>query len=220
MNSRYLLPSLLLACGGCFTADAVNKNYDLKKVRRIGVLAFDYGRHESFGAEDIFVKHLLNRGYQLVERTRLEAVMREQQLSVTGALSPTTAKNLGQILGVDAVVIGHITTYEPQRKIVMMVDSHSVKQEPVFELKREKQPDGSTIERKEQIGTKTIQEDKKTPYVVPVDAEVGIAVKLVDVESGEVVWVGSDTSQGVNGSLATETIAAYLVKRLAKKWTP
>lgn len=219
--SRVLLALLFAAAtSGCVTADAINRNYDLSRVRRIGVLAFDYGRHEPFGAEDIFAKHLLERGYQVVERARLEAILKEQRLNASGLLAPGTAKGLGRMLGVDALVLGQVTTFEPERKMVLMVDSHLSKSEPVFETKKEKQPDGSVVEVKTEIGKKVTHESKKMPLIVPVDAEVGLAVKLVDVESGEVVWVGSDTSQGVNGPLATESIAAYLVKRLAKKWLP
>ncbi len=221
MRSRPLLPALVAALlSACQTTDAINKTYDQTKVRRIGVLAFDYGRHEPFGAEDIFVKQFLERGYAVVERTRLEAVIKEQHLSVTGLLSPDSAKGIGKMLGVDAVVLGNITAYEPERKMLLTLDSHSTHEEPVFEKTKEKQPDGTFREVKREIGKKVTQETKQIPFMLPVDAEVGLAVKLVDVESGEVVWVGSDTTQGVNGPMATEWIAANLVKRLSKKWVP
>ena len=121
---RSVLPLLSMLLAGCYATDAINKNYDLNKMRRIGVLAFDYGRHDSFGAEDIFAKQLLEKGYQVVERTRLEAIIREQHLSVSGLLSPDTAKGLGRVLGVDAVLLGQVTSYEPERKMLLMVDSH------------------------------------------------------------------------------------------------
>ena len=217
---RSVLPLLSMLLAGCYATDAINKNYDLNKMRRIGVLAFDYGRHDSFGAEDIFAKQLLEKGYQVVERTRLEAIIREQHLSVSGLLSPDTAKGLGRVLGVDAVLLGQVTSYEPERKMLLMVDSHSTHEEPVFDKKKEKQEDGKMVEVKYQIGKKVTEETKKIPFMLPVEAEVGLAVKLVDVESGEVVWVGSDTSQAVSGAMATEWIASYLVKRLSKRWKP
>lgn len=217
---RVAFPLISALLAGCYATDAINRNYDLSKVRRIGVLAFDYGRHEPFGAEDIFAKQLLERGYLVVERARLETIIREQSLSTTGLLSPETAKGLGKVLGVDAIVLGQVTNYEPERKMLLMVDSHSTHEEPVFDKKKEKDADGKMVEVKYQIGKKVTEETKKIPFMLPVEAEVGLAVKLVDVESGEVVWVGSDTSQAVNGAIATEWIASYLVKRLSKKWTP
>lgn len=221
MSGRALVWPLLSALlSGCYATDAVNRHYDLSKVRRIGVLTFDYGRHEPFGAEDIFAKHLLERGYQVIERTRLEAVLREQKLSATGMLAPETAKGLGKLLGIDAVILGQVTSYEAERKMLVTVDSLSSRSEPVFETKQEKQEDGTVIEVRHQIGKKVTEERKKIPFMLPVEAEVGLAVKLVDVETGEIVWVGSDTSQGVNGPLATEWIASGLVKRLAKRWLP
>lgn len=221
MRVRPLFPALAAALlAACQTPDAINKTYDQTKVRRIGVLAFDYGRHEPFGAEDIFAKQFLERGYAVIERTRLEAVIKEQHLSATGLLAPDSAKGIGKLLGVDAVVLGNITAYEPERKMLLTVDSHSTREEPVFEKTKEKQPDGTFREVKHEVGKKVTQETKQIPFMLPVDAEVGLAVKLVDVESGEVVWVGSDTTQGVNGPMATEWIAANLVKRLSKKWLP
>ena len=221
MSARpFVLWSALALLAACRATDGINKNYDLSKVRRIGVLAFDYGGREPFGAEDIFVMHLLKRGYQVVERTRLEAILREQNLNMTGILSPDTAKGIGKVLGVDAVFLGQVTAYEPERKMLLMVDSHTTHEEPVFESKKEKQSDGKVLDVTRLIGNKVTRETKQIPFMLPVEAEVGLAVKLVDVETGEIVWVGSNTSQGVNGPLATESIASYLVKQLSKKWLP
>lgn len=220
---RAARPAVLAAAAlaaGCLTSDAINKGYDQTKVRRIGVLAFDYGGRAPFGAEDIFAKHLLDRGYRVVERSRLESVMREQNLSLTGLLAPGTAKGVGAVLGVDAVMLGQVTAYEPERKTLVMVDSRMTREEPVFEKKNEKHKDGVLREVTRQVGKTVTSEVKQIPFMLPVDAEVGLAVKLVDVETGEVVWVGTETGQGVNGALATDWIASHLVKRLAKKWLP
>ncbi|MBI3297041.1 MAG: hypothetical protein HYZ75_02675 [Elusimicrobia bacterium] len=209
-----------LLFGACRTTDAVNKSYDLSKVKRIGVLAFDYGSYPRFGAEDIFAKHLLEKGYRLIERSRLEAVMGELKLGAAGVLSPDGAKAVGKVLGVDAVVMGQITAYEPERKTLVMVDSHTAHDEPIFKQFMERGPKGKMREVTRQVGVNTTRETKQIPFMMPVEAAVGLAVKLVDIESGEVVWAGSDTNEGVNGPLATEGIAARLVKGLAKKWKP
>lgn len=212
-----LAPALL---GGCLATDAVNRNYDLSKVQRIGVAAFDYGPHRTFGAEDIFEKHLLERGYQVIERARLEAVLREQKLSLTGALSPETAKRVGKVLGVDALLLGQVTAFEPERKELVMIESRSAREEPVFEKRRHRRKDGTFFEVNEVVGKKESVETKQIPFMMPIEAEVGLAVKIVDVETGELVWAGSDTSQGVSAPLAAEWIASRLVKSLSKKWKP
>lgn len=212
-----LAPALL---GGCLATDALNRNYDLSKVQRIGVVAFDYGAHRAFGAEDIFEKHLLERGYQVIERARLEAVLREQKLSLTGALSPATAKSVGKVLGVDALLLGQVTAYEPERKELVMIESRSTRDEPVFEKRRRRRKDGTFYEVNEVVGRKEFVDTKQIPFMMPIEAEVGLAVKIVDVETGELVWAGSDTSQGVSAPLAAEWIASRLVKSLSKKWDP
>lgn len=212
--------ALSLFLGGCIAPDAISRNYDLGKVRRIGVMSFNYGRYDDFGAEDIFAKHLLDRGYQVVERARLEAILKEQKLSAAGVFAPETTKGVGKLLGVDAVLLGQVNAYEPQRKTLITLESFATREEPVYEKRKEKQPDGSFVEANHLIGKKVTRERKAIPTLLPIDAEVAIAVKLVDVESGEVVWIGSDTGQGLNAALAVEWIAQYLVKRLAKKWRP
>ena len=212
-----LLPALL---GACLDKDVLSRNYDVSKVQRIGVLTFDYGAHRPFGAEDIFAKHLLGRGYQVIERARLEAVMAEQKLSMTGILNPETAKSVGKVLGVDAILFGQVTSYMPERKELVMIESRSRREEPVFEKKRKPRADGTFIDVNEIIGKKEFVDTKQIPFMMPIEAEVGLAVKIVDVESGEVIWAGSDTSQGVNAPVSTEWIASHLVKSLSKKWKP
>lgn len=206
--------------GACLDKDVLNKNYDVSKVQRIGVLTFEYGAHPAFGAEDIFAKHLLGRGYQVIERTRLESVMAEQKLSLTGMLNPGTAKGVGKILGVDAVMVGQVTSFVPERKELVMIESRSKREEPVFEKKKKTKADGTVVEVNEVIGKKEFFDSKQIPFMMPVEAEVGLAVKLVDVESGEIIWAGSDTSQGVNAPVSAEWIASHLVKSLSKKWKP
>ncbi|MBI5242979.1 MAG: hypothetical protein HY922_04745 [Elusimicrobia bacterium] len=218
--TRRILALLACAAAGCISADAVSKGYDFSRLRRVGVLEFDYGSFNRFGAEDIFIKHLLERGYEVIERSRFEALLQEQRLGASGAVDPETAKSIGRTLGVDALVLGQITAYQPERKSIVTVETRNTYVEPVFKPKQKKLPDGSVVEVQEQVGKNVRHEVSKIPQVFPIDAEVGMVVKLVDVETGEVVWVGSETSQGVNAPLAAESASSYLVKQLSKKWKP
>lgn len=95
---------------------------------RIAILDFDYSSVSdprwvgifgggAKGISDILVNQLVESGeYSVVERSRLDAILQEQNLGTTGRIDPTTAAQLGRLLGVDAVVIGSITQFDLQTK--------------------------------------------------------------------------------------------------------
>ena len=49
------------------------------------------------------------RGFVIIDRTHLKSLLREHKLSISGLIDPATAKKLGQIAGVDAIVTGSVT---------------------------------------------------------------------------------------------------------------
>lgn len=49
--------------------------------------------------------------YQLVERTKIEAILREQQLIRNGVIDPQTAARLQRVYGVDALIYGSVDDY-------------------------------------------------------------------------------------------------------------
>ena len=80
---------------------------------RIAVLPFREleGRDSVFGtflAEELFTQ-LVNSGLEIVERSMLDKVLAEIKLDQTGLIDATTAKRVGSMVGVDAVVTGSIT---------------------------------------------------------------------------------------------------------------
>jgi curli biogenesis system outer membrane secretion channel CsgG len=90
---------------------------------RVAILDFEYastgqtasivgGIAPSQGVSDLLTNKLVDGGaYTLVERSRIQAVLREQNLGASGRIDATTAAQIGRILGVDAVIIGSITRY-------------------------------------------------------------------------------------------------------------
>lgn len=50
-----------------------------------------------------------DKGFEVVDRTHLKTLLKEHKLSETGVIDPSTAKKLGQIAGVDALVTGTTT---------------------------------------------------------------------------------------------------------------
>lgn len=94
---------------------------------RIAVLDFDYastgatgnwwysifsGTGPARGVSDLLTNRLVRDGsYSLVERNKIEEVLREQNLGQADRIDPGTAAQIGKILGADYVVIGSITRF-------------------------------------------------------------------------------------------------------------
>ena len=51
------------------------------------------------------------KGYSVIDRTHLKAILQEHRLSATGLIDPQTARKLGQISGADVLVTGTITPF-------------------------------------------------------------------------------------------------------------
>jgi curli biogenesis system outer membrane secretion channel CsgG len=96
-----------------------------REKRRIAVLDFDFasisdmsvlsgvgGGGASKGISDLLTNQLFKDGsYILVERSRVATVLNEQNLGASGRIEPTTAAQIGRVLGVDAVLIGSVTKF-------------------------------------------------------------------------------------------------------------
>ncbi|MGU7665162.1 CsgG/HfaB family protein, partial [Escherichia coli] len=54
-------------------------------------------------------------GLEVVERTLLDGVMKEQRLQVSGVVDQHSLKELGRVLGVDAIVTGTAITLKDDR---------------------------------------------------------------------------------------------------------
>lgn len=65
-----------------------------------------------FIAEEFSVALLnVGKGFEIVDRTHLQSILKEHKLSAKGIINPDTARKLGKIAGVDALVTGTITPF-------------------------------------------------------------------------------------------------------------
>lgn len=88
---------------------------------RIAVLEFENKAHSAWswwrnqGAEamqDVFVTELVKSGqFRVIDRERLDALMREKNLALSGDVNPSTAVQAGQLLGVEYFLVGAVTEY-------------------------------------------------------------------------------------------------------------
>ncbi|MEO0266390.1 MAG: FlgO family outer membrane protein [candidate division WOR-3 bacterium] len=68
------------------------------------------------------------KGFEVVDRTHLKSIIAEHKLSSTGIIDPQTARKLGQIAGVDALITGTITPFGDSVRIsVKILDTGTAK---------------------------------------------------------------------------------------------
>jgi curli biogenesis system outer membrane secretion channel CsgG len=85
---------------------------------RVAVLEFgNKAAHGNWGrvgeaAQDMFITELVKSGkYSVIDRERLDAIMREKNLSLSGDIDPRTAIQAGKLLGVEYMLFGNITEF-------------------------------------------------------------------------------------------------------------
>jgi len=98
--------------------------------KRVAILDFNYATVRSYSAAifgsdidigkgivDLLVRFLVKDGtYSVIERERLDQILKEQNFSNSDRANPTSAARLGQILGVDAIIVGDITQFGNETK--------------------------------------------------------------------------------------------------------
>jgi len=92
---------------------------------RVAVMNFDYGTVQSsvsaiFGTDQdigkgissMLIEKLVKDGqYSVIERAALDKLLAEQNFSNSDRANPTSAAKIGQLLGVDTIIIGTITQF-------------------------------------------------------------------------------------------------------------
>lgn len=131
-----------------------------EKKSRIAVIEFSnlQGQITELGrylAEELITRLYRTRQFDVIERQMLNKVLAEHQLGMSGIIDASSAKELGKILGVDAIATGTVTDLADRIKIharlistetgsVFSVASVAVnKDETVRKLLGEAQPDAN-----------------------------------------------------------------------------
>ncbi len=94
--------------------------------RRVAVLDFEFGTVQRWwsgnwdigkGISDLVVTELVSDGtYSVIERDRLDAILAEQDFSNSDRANPATAARIGQVLGLDAIIVGTVTEFGTEQK--------------------------------------------------------------------------------------------------------
>ena len=96
-------------------ADAVARVADKAGAKTIAVIDFvdlqgDVTELGRFLADELGTTlAMTERRFKIVDRANLKVLLEEHKLSISGLVNPANAKKLGQIAGVDAILLGTIT---------------------------------------------------------------------------------------------------------------
>jgi hypothetical protein len=218
----WLVAGSIVFSGCAGQSVAIKSGYRWQTIQRVALLGFeDAPGYANTGtlATGVFEKWLMQAGYSLVERRDLDRLLAEHKLSRTGVLDPLTARQIGKVLGVDAIVVGQVTAYSPVSKQSVAVPVYEETTTPIYHpVQRTRVVDGKPVMYTEQAldGYET-----RSNSTVRVDqqyspAQISISVRMVDVESGEVVWTGSSSDSGMDGQAAADDIARRIVVAVQK----
>jgi len=94
----------------------LTRKLDSRHAIKISILSFPYINGGVSSGSSIVSERLTTRLAQLkkvevVERRLLQKILEEKRLSETGIIDPVVAKELGTVLGVDAIVTGTLTDF-------------------------------------------------------------------------------------------------------------
>ena len=84
---------------------------------RVAIMDFDNrsqagGYSVGRGASDMLSTELVKKNtFSVMERDRLSAILKEQNLGASGNVDPTTAAKIGKLIGVEYIVTGAVTEY-------------------------------------------------------------------------------------------------------------
>lgn len=166
-RARILFSCLFaLALGGASASASQSK-------KRVALLDFDFTAvHRWWGGDwdvgrgiaDLIVTSLVNDGtYSVIERKKLDAILQEQNFTNSERANPTTAAKIGKILGVNAIIVGSVTQFGLEDKKLSL---------------------GGIGGTWGGIGAGKIGTTKGK-------AQVAIDARLIDVDTGEILAVGS-----------------------------
>ncbi|MFH1562994.1 MAG: FlgO family outer membrane protein [Nitrospirota bacterium] len=119
-------------------------------------------------AEELITRLFQTGKFKVIERQQLDKVIEEQKLSLTGVIDPDSAKKLGLILGIEAIVTGSMADLQDSVKLNARVigtenaDVLSVASTMIIKDAKVKEMMGKTL-KKVVTFSQPVQEQKPQP---------------------------------------------------------
>jgi curli biogenesis system outer membrane secretion channel CsgG len=135
MTPVVLAMLVLAGCAGAPVAppQAIKAEKIIGPRLRVAVVDFEnkttYGQRLGTASADILVTELGHTDrFILIERAKLDKLMAEQKLGLTGAVDPNTAAQMGKLLGAAAIVTGAVSEFGVKSQGSDMLIAESKKQ--------------------------------------------------------------------------------------------
>ncbi|MFH1563724.1 MAG: CsgG/HfaB family protein [Nitrospirota bacterium] len=183
-----------------FIADSIN---ELKQAR-VAVLPFENltaNKQACFLVTDEFNLQLGKLGkFDLVERIKIDELFKEQDFR-KDRIDEATAVKIGKMLGAHAVVLGVITKYESYGQEKQVTQTQQPVSVPVIigdkhSHKEEKEEEGDLLDTIIFVGAVITVVGAIYILFLQPSAEVGISVRMINVETGQQLWQARDTFKG------------------------
>ena len=187
---------------GCGAGVRTVVRQEFNPAGRMAVMPFS-GKAEDVGLSlsEAFTTYLMEAGFDIIERTQIENVLKEQKMSLSGGMDEQTMVQIGKLVGVDVVVTG---SYRTRREEIRTV-TRPLPAAPRKPGKRYPPGPGNGLPGNVRVESNTIFS--------------GLTVKFVDVNTGRVIMSSSAEkdydADSVNKALAA--MARSIRKTLDKQ---
>ena len=215
------LAAALLAACATPPVVAIKPNYDFSRLGRVALIdPEDYPNQPGSGVAvgQGLEPYLLKAGYDMVERGQVDQILQEQSFSRSENVDPSTAGRIGKLLGVQALILGRVTSAEQAQSSTYVQTIQNTSYQPVYETRQWTDREGNVHTRQQVANYDVVTTNDQVPQTYTTPASIAFTVKLVDVTTGQVLWTGSVSSDGDSLADASSKASAKLVKALKKAW--
>ena len=219
------LPALALLFTACAPPAVVflSPHFNPAKIKKVALINFqDYPAMAGSGqlVAGIFEQSLLQSGTSPVDPPVVAAAMQQLNIQPGDPLDLDTLHALAAKLGVDAFILGQVTDFTDTTDQTVVEDMILEQNSPVYSQV-------STVQRSPVGYVRTTQDIQTGNDITTVDqpvaqnetvpAHVGLSVRMVDAQTGEVLWSASDSEDGMHLNDAAQIVSEQIMGAYAKQ---
>jgi hypothetical protein len=130
MKKIIVLFTMFFLLTGCYTIYKINSDFNAKELSVIVSPNYNFNQHKKLAImpfkgkaydtsqtpyfiveeqiSDMFATQLMGVGFSIVERTELQRILSELQLSTSGLLSKSDLNKIGKLMNIDILVMGNL----------------------------------------------------------------------------------------------------------------